>query len=417
MKIAIIGTGISGLTAAYLLNRKHDIVVYEAEHRTGGHTATQSVQWQGEHYAIDTGFIVYNDWTYPNFIKLIDRLGVKSQPTTMGFSVSSDISGLEYSGESFGTLFAQRRNVFSITHWRMIRDILRFNRQAHKDIESSEFPSTITLGQYLDRRNYSTEFLRHYLLPMGAAIWSASTEAVSDFPLRFFVNFFKNHGLLSVNNRPQWRVINGGSKQYIQPLIQSFKDKIRLDSAVKTVVRKPKEVIVTTVSGQQECFDQIVIATHSDQALHMLTDASSIEEQRLSAIPYRDNEVVLHTDSTLLPKNKRTWSSWNYRITDENQSIPVLTYNMNILQGLDVDTTFCVTLNHTHQIRPETIIGRYHYAHPVFSFAAVETQQQWQQINGVNRTWFCGAYWGNGFHEDGVNSALRVADQLDSGWQ
>ena len=416
MKIAVIGAGISGLTAAYLLNRKYDITLYEAADRIGGHTATKTVNWQDKHYCIDTGFIVYNDWTYPNFIKLIDHLGVDSQPTTMGFSVSSQITGLEYSGENLNTLFAQRRNLFSIKHWRMITDILRFNRQAPRDVESGKLASTITLGQYLKKHNYSTEFLRHYLLPMGAAIWSASTAVISDFPLHFFIKFFKNHGLLSINSRPQWRVIKGGSKQYIQPLIQSFKARIRINSPIESVVRQARKVVIKTKTGQSQYFDQVVIATHSDQALNMLADPSDKEIELLGSIPYRNNEVVLHTDTSLLPNNKHTWSSWNYRIIDEEQSTPVLTYNMNILQKLNAPTTFCVTLNHTDHIQPDSILGCYQYAHPVFSLAGIEAQRQWQRINGVNRTWFCGAYWGYGFHEDGVNSALRVANALDAGW-
>ena len=417
MKIAVIGAGISGLTAAYLLNRKYDITLYEAADRIGGHTATKTVNWQDKHYCIDTGFIVYNDWTYPNFIKLIDHLGVDSQPTTMGFSVSSQITGLEYSGESLNTLFAQRRNLLRIKHWRMITDILRFNRQAPRDVESGRLASAVTLGQYLKKHNYSTEFLRHYLLPMGAAIWSASTAIISDFPLHFFIKFFKNHGLLNINSRPQWRVIKGGSKQYIQPLIQSFKARIRVNSPIESVVRQARKVVIKTKTGQSQYFDQVVIATHSDQALNMLADPSDKEIELLGSIPYRNNEVVLHTDTSLLPNNKHTWSSWNYRIIDEEQSIPVLTYNMNILQKLNAPTTFCVTLNHTDHIQPDSILGCYQYTHPVFSLAGIEAQRQWQRINGVNRTWFCGAYWGYGFHEDGVNSALRVANALDAGWQ
>ena len=424
MKIAIIGSGISGLTAAYLLSRKHDVVVYEASGRIGGHTATMDIQHQGQNYAIDTGFIVFNDWTYPNFKKLLAQLNVEDQETKMGFSVSCEESGLEYSGTSISSLFAQRRNIFNLGHWRMIKDIIRFNKQAPKDIAANRYPSSMTLGEYLRKKNYSSVFIDKYLIPMGAAIWSASTSVMHNFPLQFFVKFFVNHGLLSVNHRPQWHVIKGGSRSYLAPLTANFSDNIRLNSPVAAIARTQNEaastrakvqVNVTTVSGGQDIFDHVVIATHSDQALAMLADPSPAEQQVLGAIAYQGNEVVLHTDDSLLPNNRETWSSWNYRIVDDQhvQSPPILTYNMNILQSINSRETFCVTLNGTHKISPDRILGVYHYSHPVFSLDAIAAQQQWSKINGPNNTWYCGAYWTNGFHEDGVKSALRVAEQFD----
>jgi predicted NAD/FAD-binding protein len=429
MKIAVVGAGISGLTAAYVLSPQHEITVFEANDRLGGHTATKDVHVNGRDYAIDTGFIVFNDWTYPNFQKLLAQLDVDSNPTEMGFSVCCEKTGLEYSGTNLNTMFAQRSNLFSVKHWRMIRDILRFNKEALPDVESGGRYLEMTLDEYLQQKKYSKIFTDKYLIPMGAAIWSASTNVMKSFSLHFFVNFFRNHGLLSVSDRPQWRVVKGGSRAYIKPLTQRFKNNIRLNSAVKSIQRNDKGVVIKTIHGLSECFDQVVIAVHSDQALAMLTDASDKEIELLSAIPYQKNEVILHTDISLLPKRRSTWSSWNYRITDErtaNESdlktnkttpddqLPVLTYDMNLLQSIASDTTFCVTLNKSDAIDPEKILGTYYYDHPVFSRKSVAAQEQWQTINGVNKTWFCGAYWANGFHEDGVLSALRVAEKLGS---
>jgi predicted NAD/FAD-binding protein len=421
MKIAVIGSGISGLTSAHLLSQEHDVVVYEASDRLGGHTATMDVQHDGQPYAIDTGFIVFNDWTYPLFEILLEKLKVESQPTDMGFSVSCDETGLEYSGDSLNTMFAQRRNIVSPRHWLMIKDILRFNKQAPLDVAKGDAFETMTLGEYLTEYRYSDVFIDKYLVPMGAAIWSASTSVMRKFPLQFFVKFFINHGLLSVNNRPQWRVITGGSKSYIEPLTASFKNNIRLSAPVTSITRHTEGdnnvyVLINSERYGEERYDQVVIATHSDQALALLSDASDSEQQVLGDITYRNNDVVLHTDDSLLPSNQKTWSSWNYRITDntkgENDNPPVLTYNMNILQGIKAPCTFCVTLNSTDQIEPEKIIGRYQYAHPVFSLPAIAAQQRWADINGVQNTWFCGAYWANGFHEDGVKSAVRVAEKF-----
>ena len=429
MKIAVIGAGISGLTAAYVLSPQHDVTVFEANDRLGGHTATKDVRFDGRDYAIDTGFIVFNDWTYPNFQRLLAQLDVGSKPTDMGFSVCCEKTGLEYSGTNLNTMFAQRSNLFSFKHWSMIRDILRFNKEALPDVESGGHYLEITLGQYLREKKYSEIFTDKYLIPMGAAIWSASTNVMKSFSLQFFVYFFRNHGLLSVSDRPQWRVVEGGSRAYIEPLSQRFKDKIRLSSPVVSIKRTENSVLVETRHGPSESFDQVIIAAHSDQALAMLADASVEETQLLSAIPYQKNEVVLHTDISLLPKRRSTWSSWNYRITDEQASIdnnttvtknaigdkpPVLTYDMNILQSIVSDTTFCVTLNKNDAIDPEKVLGTYYYDHPVFSRESVAAQEKWETINGVNKTWFCGAYWANGFHEDGVLSALRVAERLGS---
>jgi predicted NAD/FAD-binding protein len=409
MKIAIIGTGISGLTAAYLLNRKHDITVYEAGDTIGGHTATVDIQLpDGERQAIDTGFIVYNEWTYPGFIKLLSQLGISGQKTEMSFSVHDDASGLEYGGNNLNTLFTQRMNLVKPSFLRMVRDILRFNKASIADLASGQLPADLTLGDYLNKNGYSKEFIAHYLVPMGAAIWSASTSVMLDFPLLFFVRFLKNHGLLSISDRPQWYVIPGGSREYLKPLTSSFSDCIRVATPVTGILRDSEGVTLTTAQGQ-EYFDAVVIASHSDQALALLQDASTSERDILSAIPYQSNDVVLHTDTRLLPVHHRAWSSWNYHLTEEDQSHAVLTYDMNILQGLQSAHTFCVTLNHTAAIDPSKILRRFSYSHPVFTLEGIAAQERWHEINGVNHTWFCGAYWRNGFHEDGVQSALRVA--------
>jgi uncharacterized protein len=410
MKIAIIGSGISGLACAHYLHKDADVTVFEAADRVGGHTATVDVALGGRRYAVDTGFIVFNDWTYPNFIELLNTVGVASQPTNMSFSMSDEYTGLEYAGSSVDTLFAQRSNLLSPRFLGMLKDIWRFNRSAVADLELGSVAADITLGAYLAKRGYGQAFIQDYLIPMGAAIWSAELATVADFPLQFFVRFFHNHGLLNITNRPQWRVIKGGSREYIEPLCRGFSDSIRTSSPVTSVSRGESTVALQVANSSLESFDHVVFACHSDQALAMLADPTDSERSVLSAIPYQANEVVLHTDTRLLPRNRKTWSSWNYQRSGTNQR-PTLTYNMNILQELDSPEVFCVTLNDTGRINPCKIMGKFSYDHPVFTLKGMEAQQRWQEINGRN-TWFCGAYWRNGFHEDGVVSAKRVAEEL-----
>jgi predicted NAD/FAD-binding protein len=412
MKIAIVGSGISGLACAYYLHRDHQVSVFEANPRIGGHTATVDVEVGGNHYAIDTGFIVYNDWTYPNFIALMDELGVENQPTRMSFSVSDRLSGLEYAGSSLDTLFAQRGNLTSLRFWGMLRDIVRFNKKALADLEAGRIDAEITLGQYLKDNGYGKSFTDQYLVPMGSAIWSADTDVMQGFPLQFFVRFFHNHGLLNIRNRPQWRVIKGGSRNYLGPLTEGFRQNIHSGRPVAGVQRQADGVLLTFPDGRNEHFDQVVLACHSDQALALLRDPTQAEQSVLGAMKYQDNEVILHTDIRLLPHNRKTWSAWNYLLTAREQRA-VLTYNMNILQGLSAPETFCVTLNHTAAINPHKILGRFNYAHPVFTTEGIAAQRRWSEVN-TSPTWFCGAYWHNGFHEDGVLSALRVADAIKS---
>lgn len=413
-KIAIIGAGISGLTAAYKLAQSHEVHVFEAGARVGGHTATKRVSLGGRDYQIDTGFIVFNDWTYPNFIQLMDELGVASRPTSMSFSLSCRQTGLEYSGSGLGGLFAQRRNLLNLSHWRMLKDIIRFNREAAEHLELNVISDSVRLGEYLERHLYSEEFRRYYLIPMASAIWSSGMGEAEQMPVRFFVRFFMNHGLLNIKNRPQWRVIEGGSSRYLEPLTRSFSDRIRLNCPATSIRREKNGVLIDSVKANGEHFDEVVLACHSNQALKILADSSDEEQKLLSAIPYTENEVALHWDDRLLPENRRTWSSWNYLLEEQSEQA-VLTYNMNILQGIESDNTFCVTLNATRSIDPDKIWGTYRYSHPEFRPEGIRAQHRLKELNGTDNTWFCGAWCGHGFHEDGVVSALSVVDGINQG--
>lgn len=418
MKIAIVGTGISGLTCGYYLHKQHDITLFEANDYIGGHTATVDVNIDGQDYAIDTGFIVYNDRTYPNFIKMMNEIGVEGVPTQMSFSVRNNGNGLEYNGHTISTLFAQKRNWANPKFYRFIFEILRFNKLA-KSFANKEITNMQTLGEFLDLHRFSTFFTDNYILPMGAAIWSSTLADMRQFPLMFFLRFFLNHGLLDVTNRPQWYVIKGGSRAYIPPLIKGFAENIRLNSPVENVTRSKGRVLLH-VNGTTEWFDEVIFACHSDQAMKMLGDPSHEERSILGDMAYQANEVVLHTDTNLLPKRKAAWASWNYLLegqADEQQRLPTLTYNMNILQQVQSKHTFCVTLNSTDQIDENKILRTFTYHHPVFNTKSTAAHQRKSEIQGVAHTWFCGAYWHNGFHEDGVRSALDVAKALDAKYQ
>ncbi len=418
MKIAIVGTRISGLTCGYYLHKDHDITLFEANDYIGGHTATVDVNVDGVDYAVDTGFIVYNDRTYPNFIKMMRDIGVDGIPTQMSFSVRNNGNGLEYNGHTISTLFAQKRNWANPKFYRFIFEILRFNKLA-KSFAATEHASMQTLGEFLDEHKFSAFFSDNYILPMGAAIWSSTLADMRAFPLMFFLRFFLNHGLLDVTNRPQWYVIKGGSRAYIPPLTKGFADRIRLNSPVESVTRS-KDKVLLHVNGTTEWFDEVIFACHSDQALKMLSDISVNERSILGDMAYQANEVVLHTDSSLLPKRKAAWASWNYLLEgnkDEQTRLPSLTYNMNILQHLQSEHTFCVTLNSTEQIDTNKILRTFTYDHPVFTTESIVAQQRKDEIQGVSNTWFCGAYWYNGFHEDGVRSALDVVKAIESKYQ
>jgi len=412
MKIAVIGSGIAGNVAAWHLCREHDITVFEAGDHAGGHTDTHQVSLNGREYFIDTGFIVFNDWTYPYFINLLNELGVESRPTEMSFSSRCLVSGLEYNGSSLNRIFAQRRNLLRPSFHRMLRDILRFNRESLELLENPN--DSLSLGDYLQSGDYGSLFINNYIVPMGAAIWSTDPGQMLEFPAAYFVRFFSNHGLLNIKDRPQWRVITGGSHRYVQKLTATYRDRIRLNEAVVSATRHPRHVEIRTSQGHRERFDHVFIASHSNQALAMLSDASRLEREILGAIRYQDNDVVLHTDTAQLPASRRAWAAWNYlRMSDRHDQRASVTYNMNILQGLRGPDTFCVTLNNSGNIDPQKILLRLQYEHPVFTKEAVGAQKRHAEINGQQRTWFCGAYWGNGFHEDGVVSALNALQHFE----
>ena len=409
MKIAIVGTGISGLTAAYLLNREHDIVVFEKNDYVGGHTHTHDVKTNESSLAVDSGFIVYNEVTYPNFIKLLDQLGVQRQKTTMGFSVKSVKKNLEYAGNSLKTLFAQRLNYFRPSFWIMLRDILRFNKKGKADL--ANLSSEIKLGDYLRQNNYSRSFINHYIIPMGSAIWSTKANSMMDMPALFFIRFFNNHGLMQVKNRSGWWVIKGGSREYVKKMIAEFDSKIRLNTAVESISRSENKIIIQ-VLGKEEIFDAVVIATHSDQALQLLSDSTQQEIEVLSALPYQSNEALLHTDSSVLPKRKNAWASWNYNLDQEVDQPMAMTYNMNILQTLNTNETYCVTLNNNDLVDSNKILKTLYYEHPQFTPEGISAQKRKHEISGIKNTYYCGAYWRNGFHEDGVVSALEVCSHF-----
>ncbi|MBP1612033.1 MAG: hypothetical protein H6Q01_696 [Acidobacteria bacterium] len=423
MRIAVVGAGISGLLAAYILGREHDVTLFEADERLGGHTNTLDVtEPDGSVRAVDTGFIVFNDRTYPTFIRLLDQLGVAWQPSDMSFSVRCAARGLEYNGASLDALFAQRRNLVSPRFLRMVRDILRFHRDAPRVLELPE--DGLTLGQMLEAGGYSAGFVEDYIVPMGAAIWSAQPQTMFGFPARFFIRFFANHGLLSVENRPVWRTVSGGSRRYVEALIARFRGRVLTGTPVARVERHVTHALVTPRGAEPLRFDEVVLACHADQALALLADADPVEREILSAFPYPENVAVLHTDPSLMPRRPKAWASWNYlrpadggptggargdRPTGDRL---VLTYWMNLLQALPGPRNVFVTLNAEEAIDPAAVIRRIVYQHPLYTPASIGAQARWEEINGLRRTSFCGAYWGYGFHEDGAKSALAVTERF-----
>ena len=408
-RVAIVGSGISGLTAAYRLHPQVEIDVFEQNNWIGGHTHTVDISVDGTSYAVDTGFIVFNEWTYPRFLNLLSEIGLSHQDTDMSFSVMSETTGIEYAGTNLSTLFAQRRRLFSIRYHRFLLDIMRFNKTAILDLEAGQIEPSETLGQYLSKLNLTDLFFSHYLSPMAAAIWSTDLTDVNEMPALFFVRFFKNHGLLSVTDRPQWYTLPGGSSTYIEPLTREFRDRIRLKTRVWSVKQTDRGTAVTSELGT-EFYDAVVLASHTDQSLAMLDNREPELRQLLVGIPYANNDVALHTDQTQMPKNRRAWASWNYKIQKQPKGIgAVVTYDMNRLQNLAGPHQFFVTLNNTSQIDPDTILGQWTYAHPQFGPNSLQVQSRIEGINSGSRIVVAGAWCCNGFHEDGVVSGERAA--------
>jgi predicted NAD/FAD-binding protein len=408
MKIAIVGTGISGLVAGHLLHPEHELVVYEAGGRAGGHSHTVEVESEGGSHWIDTGFIVFNDRNYPNFERLLDELGVASQPSHMGFSVS-DGRDFEYSGTPRG-LFARPSHLLSPSFLGMLRDWRRFNREAPALIGMNG--TAPSLGEWLEQRGFSRHFIERLIVPQAAAVWSADPEQMWSFPASFMAEFFDNHGMFSLRDRPRWRTVSGGSIRYVEAIVAPWRDRIRLRAPVRSIERLDGRVRIEADGCESEDFDEVVIATHSDQALTMLADPSEAEREILGAIPYQRNEAVLHTDASLLPRRRTAWASWNFHLTEPASNRSTVTYWMNNLQRLRADREFLLTLNRGDAIDPEKVLRRFTYEHPVYTAAGVRAQSQHAEISGVRRTHYCGAYWGWGFHEDGVLSAIRACERI-----
>ncbi|MEK6702984.1 MAG: FAD-dependent oxidoreductase [Planctomycetota bacterium] len=409
MRIAVVGAGISGLVCAYLLSESHEVTLYEKETRLGGHTNTVMVRHEGRSIPVDTGFIVFNERNYPRFCTMLARLGVSSRPTDMSFSVRDQQSGFEYGGNSIAGLIGPWSNLLRPRWWRVISGVTSMGSRGNALL--ADAGPEATFGELCESGRFSQGFLEDYLVPMAAAIWSAPREALQAFPARFLLQFFDNHGMLDVHKRLQWRTITGGSRTYIDAMMGVIGRVARTGHGVQRVRRTAQGVRVTARGGEA-VFDHVILASHADEALAMLPDASLAERQVLGAMPYQPNDVILHTDHMLLPRRRRCWAAWNYRLTGDPTRPAVVTYNMTMLQGLQTRTPLCVTLNDADAIDPHRILGRYRYHHPMYSIAGDRARARWGEISGVGRTHFCGAYWGNGFHEDGVVSALRVCERF-----
>jgi predicted NAD/FAD-binding protein len=418
MRVAVIGSGISGLASAWLLSRKHEVVLFEAGDYLGGHTHTHAIELDGRQYRVDTGFIVHNPENYPLLTRMFDELGVRTRPTTMSFAVHGDqVAGrdaLEYNATSLDGLFCQRRNLVSPRFWGMLRDLRRFYRITPQLLTTNE-PGP-SLGDYLDTNGFGAMFRDHHLVPMASALWSSPSAQVLSFPARYLVQFMANHHMLQVSGRPSWRVVEGGSNTYVKAMTAQWNVQARLQTAVSRVRRDAEGVEITTASGSER-FDQIVLACHSDQTLRLLADADSSEREILGAIPYQANEIVLHTDPSLLPRNRKAWAAWNAHIPANPTDACTVSYCMNLLQGLDAPKPLVVTLNRSDAVDPAHVLRRINYEHPVYTHASVAAQARKHEIQGHRHTWFAGAYWGWGFHEDGMRSAVEVARDLGVAWE
>lgn len=413
MRIAVVGSGIAGLASAWLLSRKHEVTLFEANDYFGGHTHTHSVQQAGNTYRIDSGFIVHNPTHYPLLTRMFEQLGVASKPTTMSFSVHSEASGLEYNAATLDTLFCQRRNLLSPRFLGMVRDLSRFYREAPALLLQRE--NMTSLGDYLQQHGYGAAFRDEHLIPMASALWSSPPTQILQFPVRYLVQFMANHQMLQVSDRPQWRVVRDGSSTYVAALRARWKVRERLNCPVRSIVRHEAGVVVESVAGV-EAFDQVVLACHSDQALRLLGDANEREASILGAMSYQANDTVLHTDATVLPRQRKAWAAWNVWLPRDPDAACTVSYCMNLLQGLKSPDPFVVTLNRSESIDPDKVLARMRYHHPVYTRASVQAQTRKAEIQGWRRTWFAGAYWGWGFHEDGMRSAVDIAAALGVHW-
>jgi predicted NAD/FAD-binding protein len=413
MRIAVIGSGISGMASAWLLSREHEVTLYEANDYLGGHTHTHDVEIGGRNYAVDTGFIVFNPPHYPLLSKMFAELGVESQPTTMSFALKNERSGLEYNATDLAGLFCQRRNLVSPRFLRMLRDIVRFYHEAPALLELAD--AGPTLGDYLAANGYSEAFRDDHLIPMASALWSSASAQILQFPAKYLVQFMANHQMLQTRDRPQWRVVKGGSQSYVRALRRNWKVHERIGCAVTKVTREVPSVRVDSHDASER-YDHAVLACHSDQALALLGDASERERDILGAMTFQENDTVLHTDAALLPRRRRAWAAWNALVPKDTSEQCTVSYCMNLLQSLDAAEPIVVTLNRTAQIAPEKILKRVRYQHPVYTQASVVAQTRKAEIQGVNNTWFAGAYWGWGFHEDGMRSAVNAANALGVRW-
>ena len=406
MKIAVIGSGIAGISAAWALSRQHDVVLFEKEDRLGGHTHTHTITAEGQVYRIDSGFIVHNPENYPLFSTFLKQLGVSTKATEMSFAVHNRALAMYYNAHSLSTLFCQKRNLISPRFWRMLRDIRRFYRECPALLERKD--DGPTLGEYLSANGYSTYFTENHLVPMASALWSSPSLRILDFPAKYLVAFMANHHMLQISNRPQWRVLENGSCSYIEALTKQWQVDVRLRTAVTAVRRYQDRVEVQTAEGIH-VFEHVVFAGHSDQTLRMLADPTRQESEILGAIRYQSNETVLHCDASVLPPDRRAWAAWNADIPADPQAPCTVSYCMNILQGLNSPVPFIVSLNQRNNIDPGKIFAVMDYQHPVYDHAMVKAQARRSEIQGQNRSWFCGAYWGFGFHEDGFRTGHEVA--------
>lgn len=417
MRVAIVGAGVSGLAAAARLHPRHEISVFEQDTRLGGHAHTVDVEVGGAKIAVDTGFIVFNRGNYPRFSALLDGLGVAAHPSNMSFSVAVAASGWEYNATDLRGLFAQRRNLLRPAFWGMLRDVFRFFRHARIFLAEPARPEgEWTLGRFLEEGGYGQAFVESHLLPMCASLWSADALQVRELPARFVCQFFDNHGFLQAGNRPPWLTVTGGSRRYVELLAAPFRDRIRLGHGVRSLRRAGAGIELQPAAGPVERFDRVILAVHADLALRLLADAQPLEREILGAISFQDNDAVLHTDEALMPRRRAAWAAWNFHVAAAGASDgrAQVTYWMNRLQGFHSAQPVLLTLNRAQEIRPERVLGRYRYAHPVFNLAAASAQKRRTEISGQGGLHFCGAYWGYGFHEDGVRSGQAAAEEIEA---